>query len=99
MEHDVVLSAVGDVVAYHDDPDRAFAYTEAVLADSDLVFAQNERHLSDAFPPETGDMIELAGVSQASGLARGRIDIASFASNHAMDFGPEHMMETGWLSA
>lgn len=54
MNASVLLSAVGDVVAYHSDPERAFEHTAAVLRESDVVFAQNERHISDQTPPDTG---------------------------------------------
>lgn len=90
----VELSAVGDVVAYHDEPERAFQRVAAVLAEADLVFAQNERHISDRVPPVTGDMVELAPVAHAKGLATSGIDVVSWASNHSMDFGPDFMLET-----
>jgi poly-gamma-glutamate capsule biosynthesis protein CapA/YwtB (metallophosphatase superfamily) len=91
---EILLNAVGDVVAYHHEPARAFGLVIDDLRDADLVFAQVERHLSDRTFGATGDMVEVAPVAHGESLRSAGIDIASFASNHAMDFGPEPMLAT-----
>ncbi len=99
MNEFVTLSAVGDVVGFHQRPERAFAFTAHHLKQADILFAQNERHYGEAPAHDTGDMVEKVSVSHVQALKQGGFHVVSFASNHAMDFGAEVMMETvGHLS-
>jgi len=87
--------AVGDVTAFHKEPESGYEFVGPVLAGMDVVVAQNERHYSkrrDIFP--TGGFTELTDPSHAAALRLGNFDVFSFASNHGMDLGPDVMLET-----
>lgn len=89
------LCAVGDIVAYHREPERAFVHTADYLARGDVRFAQNERHYSDEVAAPTATvMTERASAAHVPALKAGGFDVISFASNHAMDFGPAYLAET-----
>lgn len=90
----VTLSAVGDIVGFHQRPERAFAFTAQHLQKADILFAQNERHYGATPAHDTGDMVEKVPAAHVQALKQGGFDVVSFASNHAMDFGAEVMMET-----
>jgi len=91
----VTLVAVGDVTAFHENPESAFEYVGQILREADITFAQNERHYSerrDVSP--RGVFTELTFSKNANALKLGGFDVISFASNHSMDLGPEIMLET-----
>ncbi len=97
MADDDVLRfcAVGDVTAFHKEPESGYEYVAPVLAEMDVVVAQNERHYSrrrDIFP--NGGFTELTDPDHAKALLLGNYDVFSFASNHGMDLGPDVMLET-----
>ena len=96
MEKDVItLCAVGDIVAFFQEPESAFKYVAPILQEADIRFAQNERHYSerkDIVPH--GGFTELTTPKNAEALKLGRFDVISFASNHCMDLGPDVMLET-----
>lgn len=94
MPETITLSAVGDIVAYHREPERAFEFTIDELLKGDVRFAQNERHYSDKEIKFGADMYELAPVSHVEALKGPKFDVLSFASNHSMDFGPETMLKS-----
>lgn len=94
MTEMITLSAVGDIVAYHKEPERAFEFTADELAKADIRFAQNERHYSDEEIPQTEEMYELAPAKHVQALKRAKFDVLSFASNHSMDFGAKVMFKT-----
>ncbi|MFC2002292.1 CapA family protein, partial [Chloroflexota bacterium] len=95
-EKDVVtLCAVGDVVAFHENPESAFEYVGPILRGADITFAQNERHYSDRRDINPlGGFTEITSPKHAEALKLGGFDVMSFASNHSVDMGPEVMMET-----
>lgn len=91
----VRLCAVGDVTAFHKEPESGYEYVEPVLAGMDIVIGQNERHYSrrrDIFP--IGGFTELTDPEHAAALKLGHYDVLTFASNHLMDLGPDVLMET-----
>lgn len=96
MEKDVVtLCAVGDITAFHKNPESAFEYVAPILREADITFAQNERHYSerrDITPPS--GFTEQVPPKHAEALKLGGFDVISFASNHCMDLGPDVMLET-----
>src|SRR5215472_5218274 len=90
MADDDVLTfcAVGDVTAFHKEPESGYEFVAPVLAKMDVVVAQNERHYSkrrDIFP--IGGFTELTDPSHAKALLLGHYDVLTFASNHCMDLG------------
>jgi hypothetical protein len=91
----VRLCAVGDVTAFHKEPESGYEFVGPVLAGMDVVVGQNERHYSsrtDIFP--IGGFTELTRPEHAAALKLGHYDVLTFASNHLLDLGPEVLMET-----
>jgi Bacterial capsule synthesis protein PGA_cap len=88
------LAAVGDVTAFHREPESGYEFVGPVLADFDVVFAQNERLYSRTTAiPDVG-FTELTDPDHVAALKLGHFDVISFASNHCYDLGPDVFMET-----
>ena len=88
------LAAVGDVAAFHREPESAWEHAGPVLGQYDVVFAQNERLYSNTTNlPDVG-FTELTRPEHAAALRLGHLDVVSFASNHCYDLGPEVFLET-----
>ncbi len=90
----LILNAVGDVTAFHDEPEKAFEYVGSVLRDADIGFAQNERHYTRGHQESALGFTEEVSADHAESLKAGGFDVVSFASNHAMDLGADGLMET-----
>jgi poly-gamma-glutamate synthesis protein (capsule biosynthesis protein) len=90
----LILGAVGDIAAFHNDPESTFEHVAKVLKDADISFAQNERHYSNARVTPVGGFSEQVPPKHAESLKTGGFDVLSFASNHCMDLGEDVMMET-----
>jgi len=91
----VRLCAVGDVVAFHREPESGHALVAPFLRQMDVVIGQNERHYStrtDIFP--IGGFTELTNPDHAAALKLGNYHVLTFASNHLLDLGPEVLLET-----
>jgi hypothetical protein len=89
------LAAVGDVTAFHKEPESGYVHVESLLAEMDVVVGQNERHYSnrrDIFP--IGGFTELTAPEHAAALKLGHYDVLTFASNHLLDLGPDVLLET-----
>jgi poly-gamma-glutamate synthesis protein (capsule biosynthesis protein) len=89
------LCAVGDVTAFHKEPESGYVHVSDVLAGMDVVVGQNERHYSnrrDIFP--IGGFTELTAPEHAPALKLGHYDVLTFASNHLLDLGPDVLLET-----
>jgi hypothetical protein len=87
--------AVGDVTAFHKEPETGYEFVGPVLAEMDVVVAQNERHYTtrrDIYPG--GGFTELCDPENAKALLLGNYDVFTFASNHGMDLGPDVMLGT-----
>jgi Bacterial capsule synthesis protein PGA_cap len=91
----VRIGAVGDVNAFHSEPECAYEYAGPVLGGMDVVFGQNERHYSDrtGLVPVVG-FTEITARDHARSLQLGHFDVLSCASNHCLDLGPDVMLET-----
>ena len=88
------LAAVGDVTAFHREPESGYEFAGPALADFDVVFAQNERLYSRTTAiPDVG-FTELTDPDHVAALKLGHFDVISFASNHCYDLGPDVFMET-----
>jgi poly-gamma-glutamate synthesis protein (capsule biosynthesis protein) len=96
MSEDVLkFAAVGDVTAFHKEPESGYELIGPILADMDVVVASNERHYSnrtDIFP--IGGFTELTRPEHAKALKLGNYDVLTFSSNHLMDLGPDVMAES-----
>ncbi|HZP96383.1 MAG TPA: CapA family protein [Candidatus Limnocylindria bacterium] len=91
----VTLAAVGDITAFHKDPESGYELVGPVMREMDVVFAQNERHYTkrrDIFP--IGGFTERTDPENAKALRLGNYHVLSFASNHLLDLGPEVLLET-----
>ena len=94
-ESDVIrLAAVGDVTAFHRDPESAWDHAGPVLAEYDTVFAQNERLYSATTDLPGVGFTELTRPEHVAALRLGHLDVVSFASNHCYDLGPDVLLET-----
>ena len=88
------LAAVGDVTAFHRNPESGWEHAGPVLEKYDAVFAQNERLYSVRTDlPDVG-FTELTLPEHVAALRLGHLDVVSFASNHCYDLGPDVFMET-----
>ena len=95
MSEVVRLSAVGDVCAFHREPESGHALVKDFLGSMDVVIGQNERHYSnrtDIFP--IGGFTELTKPEHAAALTLGNYSVLTFASNHLLDLGPDVLLET-----
>jgi Bacterial capsule synthesis protein PGA_cap len=91
----VTLGAVGDVTAFHREPESGYAFVGPTLQALDVVFAQNERLYSttNQIIPAVG-WTEITRPERARALQLGNYSVISCASNHILDLGPEVMLET-----
>jgi poly-gamma-glutamate synthesis protein (capsule biosynthesis protein) len=91
----IKFCAVGDVTAFHKEPESGYEHVSSTLRDMDFVVAQNERHYSrrrDIFP--IGGFTELTDPDHARALLLGNYDVLTFASNHGLDLGPDVLLES-----
>lgn len=91
----VRLCAVGDVTAFHKEPESGYELVGPFLREMDVVIGQNERHYStrtDIFP--IGGFTELTRPEHAGALRLGNYHVLTFASNHLLDLGPDVLLET-----
>jgi len=98
----VTLMAVGDIGAVHEPADRYAELVAPVLKQADLCMGQCERTYSEkGFVPNynygpSGNHSRVKP-SMASLWDAAGINIVSLASNHAMDWGPDAMLDTAEL--
>ena len=92
----LVLFACGDVGPIHEPMDGYSELARATLAAADLRFAQVERVYSDrgALQVHSGGSHSRVQPHMASVFDDCGFDVLSVASNHAMDWGPEAMLDT-----
>ena len=88
------LAALGDVTAFHHNPETAWEHAGPVLAEYDTVFAQNERLYSNTTALPNVGFTELTKPEHVASLRLGHLDVVSFASNHCYDLGPDVFLET-----
>ena len=92
----LVLLAVGDVGPIHEPMESYSALARETLRGADLRFAQVERVYSDlgALQLHSGGEHSRVKPEFASVFDDCGFDIVSVASNHAMDWGPEAMLDS-----
>lgn len=91
----VRLAAVGDVTAFHKEPESGYELVGPFLRGMDVVIGQNERHYTDRddiFP--VGGFTERTRPEHAKALRLGNYHVLTFASNHLLDLGPDVLLGT-----
>jgi poly-gamma-glutamate synthesis protein (capsule biosynthesis protein) len=88
------LAAVGDIAAFHREPESAWEHAGPELEQYDIVFAQNERLYSNTTAMPDVGFTELTRPEHVAALRSGHLDVVSFASNHCYDLGPDVFLET-----
>jgi hypothetical protein len=94
MDSVIRLGAVGDVTAFHREPESGYEHVGPLLHDFDVMFAQNERLYSDTRETPRVGFTELTRPEHAAALKLGNFHVMSFASNHCYDLGSEAMLDT-----
>lgn len=95
----VTLMACGDVGPIHEPVDAYAALAKPVLAAADIRFAQVERVYSErgAFQVHSGGAHSRVKPHMASVFSECGFDVVSLASNHAMDWGEDALLDTAAL--
>lgn len=95
----ITLLGCGDVGPIHEPVARFAELAKATLATADLRFAQVERVYSErgALQVHSGDVHSRQHPRLAEIFTECGFDVVSLASNHAMDWGPDAMLDTAEL--
>ncbi len=96
MNKDVKIVAVGDLCVNRDDPDSIFDLVRPEIKKADFAFGQIETTYSTrgAVNPSGTYVTLRADPKNVEGVARAGFNVASFASNHCMDFGFDALADT-----
>jgi poly-gamma-glutamate synthesis protein (capsule biosynthesis protein) len=96
MNDSITLLGCGDVGPIHEPVADFCRLVKPVLATADLRFAQVERVYSErgALQVHSGGEHTRVKPAMASVFSECGFDVVSVASNHAMDWGPEALMDT-----
>lgn len=96
MSDSITLLGCGDVGPIHEPVADFCTLVKPVLATADLRFAQVERVYSErgALQVHSGGEHTRVKPAMASVFSECGFDVVSVASNHAMDWGPEAMLDT-----
>jgi poly-gamma-glutamate capsule biosynthesis protein CapA/YwtB (metallophosphatase superfamily) len=92
----MTLLACGDVGPIHEPLEAYGAHAKPILASADLRFAQVERVYSErgAFQLHSGGEHSRAKPHMAAIFEHCKFDVVSVASNHAMDWGPDALLDS-----
>ena len=92
----ITLLGCGDVGPIHEPVDRFCELVRPTLSAADLRFAQVERVYSNrgALQVHSGDVHSRVDPHMASIFSACGFDVVSVASNHAMDWGPEALLDS-----
>jgi poly-gamma-glutamate synthesis protein (capsule biosynthesis protein) len=96
MAATLTLLGCGDVGPIHDPVDAFCELAKPVLGQADLRFAQVERVYSErgSLQVHSGDLHSRVAPRFASIFPSCGFDVVSVASNHAMDWGPDALLDT-----
>jgi poly-gamma-glutamate synthesis protein (capsule biosynthesis protein) len=96
MTNSIVLLGCGDVGPIHEPVSDFCTLVTPTLAEADLRFAQVERVYSErgSLQVHSGDSHSRVQPHMASIFSDCGFDVVSVASNHAMDWGPDAMLDT-----
>ncbi|UJQ94869.1 CapA family protein [Mariluticola halotolerans] len=95
MSGDVNFIAVGDVAPDREEPGTIFNHVRERIRKADLGFCQLEVNLTERgqrVPQARHTMRGDPGIADA--LVDAGLEVVSFAGNHAMDWGPEGLLDT-----
>lgn len=97
----ITLLATGDNIPSRDDYDTLYCHVAPLLKDADISFGQVEtvlidKSIEDLYPyvASQARMPCSSDPDVAPGMKRNGFDIVSFASNHALDYGRVHFLNT-----
>ena len=91
----ITVLAVGDVIVNRDDPDSIFAYVSDVIKSADITFCQLESVYSERGTPSPHCRVPLkADPKYVEAVKKAGFQIASFACNHALDWGVDAFLDT-----
>ena len=92
---DVSLCAVGDVAPNRDEPEKMFDLCKDALKGFDVKLFQMETNLSERGAPQIGSYGSLrVHPRNIEALKAAGFNVASYAGNHTLDWGPEAMIDT-----
>ena len=96
MDASITLLGCGDVGPIHEPVDAFCELAKPTLAAADLRFAQVERVYSErgSLQVHSGDSHSRLEPGMASIFSACGFDVVSLASNHAMDWGPDALLDT-----
>ncbi len=96
MSSTIILLGCGDVGPVHEPVEAFCTLAKPTLAEADLRFAQVERVYSEqgSLQVHSGGAHSRVKPHMASVFSECGFDVASVASNHAMDWGPDAMLDT-----
>ncbi len=100
-EHLIQLTAVGDIMLARrlgeategSDLSYPFAAVQHLLGGADLTIGNLESALGDGGKPETKGYTFLAPPETVDSLSVAGFDLLSLANNHAMDYGPQTLLQ------
>ena len=97
----ITLLATGDNIPSRDDYDSLYCHVAPLLREADITFGQVDTVLIDKaiddLYPSVASQARMPCSSDpdvAPGMKRNGFDIVSFASNHALDYGRVHFLNT-----
>ena len=105
MNEKITLLATGDNIPSQEDYDSLYCHVAPVLKQADITFGQVEtvlidKAIEDLYPyvASQARMPCSSDPAVAEGMKRNGFDIVSFSSNHALDYGRTHFLNTiGYL--
>lgn len=105
MKDTITLLATGDNIPSREDYDTLYCHVAPALKEADITFGQVEtvlidKSIEDLYPyvASQARMPCSSDPDVAPGMKRNGFDIVSFASNHALDYGRVHFLNTiGYL--
>jgi poly-gamma-glutamate synthesis protein (capsule biosynthesis protein) len=98
----VTIAAVGDVMLDRDvgvrivseGPRVVFNAVAGLLTEADLAVANLETPISDIGTPQAKSYTFRSDPASVASLLMGGIDVVSLANNHALDYGPDALLDT-----
>jgi len=90
----ITLLAVGDIVIFNrEKPETIFAHVADVLRAADITFANCDQMYSDK-GNRSNHVLRSDTTRNIPALVYAGLDVVSLANNHAMDWGPEALLDT-----
>lgn len=94
-EKTITVLAVGDVCVNRDDPNSIFSHVADMIKSADIAFCQLETNYSERGTPLPQSRVPTrAHPKNAPAIKKAGFSVASFASNHTLDWGPQALFDT-----